>query len=176
MSTNWYNASLDARGSLNLPVEIKRIFGLGVGSPLTIREVSGVILLITTTSNVAQAQAAGALEAWVNERLQSTLPPALVTLGTTALAEAARTQRAREKHDMKMKEMQMQLEIHREKRRISSIYRQEIPQTAGQQVLSDAAAAPVNHQAIAGMLEQQRLLREAESARQTLTLPQLSSE
>lgn len=111
MSTNWFNASLDARGSLNLPADIKRRLGLGVASPLFIREVDGVVLLVPMTGEAAEAQRDGNLEAWVDVRLKSTLPPAPITLGTTALAEAAKTQRAREKHEMRMAEMRMQHDL-----------------------------------------------------------------
>ncbi len=108
MSTNWYQASLDARGSLNLPADVKRVMGLGVASPLLIRVVEGVVLVVPLTNTVAQAQQAGTLETLLDGWLQSTLPPAPVTLGALALAEAARTQRAREKHAMRMREMEMQ--------------------------------------------------------------------
>jgi hypothetical protein len=108
MSTNWFPASLDSRGSLNLPAGIKHAAGLGVGSPLLIREVEGILVVVSLTGEAAQAHQGNSLEAWVDQRLRSTLPPAPVTLGTTALAEAARTQRAREKHQMKMQEMQME--------------------------------------------------------------------
>jgi hypothetical protein len=108
MSTNWFDISLDARGSLNLPAPIKQQLGLGTGSPFFAREVDGIVILVPRNGDAAQAHQSGTLEAWVNDRLHSTLPPAPVTLGATALAEAARTQRAREKHEMKMREMQMQ--------------------------------------------------------------------
>lgn len=111
MSTNWYEASLDARGSLNLPADIKRRLSLGVASPLLIREVDGVVLIVPLTGEAAQAFHGGTIETWVDGKLHSTLPPAPVTLGTTALAEAARTQRAREKHQMRMQELQMQHEL-----------------------------------------------------------------
>lgn len=111
MPSNWFNSSLDARGSLNLPADIKRQLGLGVSSPLLIREVEGIIVVVPMTFDAAQAQKDGMLEAWVNARLHSTLPPAPMTLGTTALAEAARTQRAREKHEMKMREMRMEHDL-----------------------------------------------------------------
>lgn len=108
MSTNWFPIALDSRGSLNLPAGIKQATSLGMGSPLLVREVEGVMVLVPLTGEAAQAHQSGTLEAWVDQRLRSTLPPAPVTLGTTALAEAARTQRAREKHQMRMQEMQME--------------------------------------------------------------------
>lgn len=108
MSTNWFDVSLDCRGSLNLPAPLKHKLGLVAGSPFFVREVDGVVILVPRNTEASQAQHEGTLDAWVNDRLHCTLPPAPLTLGATALAEAARTQRAREKHAMRMQEMQMQ--------------------------------------------------------------------
>ena len=171
MNTNWYNSSLDARGSLNLPADIKRHLNLGVASPLFIREVEGIIILVPIHGDVEAAQKAGDLENWVNDRLHSALPPAPVTLGTTALAEAARTQRAREKHEMKMREMDKQLEIYQARREAIRVTTPRRALTSKEQVVSDAAKAPVDDNAIAEMLAKERAAREAQ-ATPDLQLPQ----
>jgi hypothetical protein len=169
MNTNWYDASLDARGSLNLPADLKRELGLGVASPLFIRVVEGVIVMVPMSGDAAKAQKDGTLEAWVDARLHSTLPPAPVTVGTLALAEAARTQRAREKHEMKMREMQMQIEVFAARRAA-------IQATQCHTSRSAADAAP-NIKGAMNMLAHQKEAEEAEAKRQAdAALQQATSE
>lgn len=112
MSTNWHHQAFDSRGSLNLKRQIKDRLG---PHPLLIRETDGIVILVSLQDEALQAHTEGRLDAWINGRLGSALPPAPIELGTTALTEAARLQRAREKHQMVMAEIQARMELARER-------------------------------------------------------------
>lgn len=141
MSTYWFDLSLDARGSINLPIEIKRRLNLGMIAPLAVREVNGVIIVVPLLGEAAEAHQNKALEAWVDARLQTALPPAPVASSATVVAEVVRAQRARERHEMRMKAMQMQVEVFRARR--EAIKETSSPRgLAKSRLLAAAEAAP----------------------------------
>jgi hypothetical protein len=142
MSTYWFPISLDARGSLNLPIDIKRRLNLGANTDFVVREVNGVILVVPLVGDAVAASSNNNMEAWVDDKLQTALPPAPVASGAVALAEAVRTQRAREKHAMKMQEMDKQLELYRAKR--EAIRETQRPQRVNSKdaIIAAAEAAP----------------------------------
>lgn len=156
MSTYWFPLSLDARGSLNIPIDIKRRLGLGVNTNLVVREVNGVIVVVPLIGDALAAHTNNTLEVWVDGRLQTALPPAPVASSAVAVAEAVRTQRAREKHAMKMQEMDKQLEMYRAKREVMQETQRPPHQTAREAMLERARNAPASTQSVQEILAEMR--------------------